>query len=415
MSHLLVIDLPGGNDTDVLQAALDRGDSFVFLTSDLNLYLSQPRIKAFLDQAHELIEVKGFEWDEVLKAVLASNQKRALDAVLCLIEIRLLEASKIASALSLGYLNPESAVLLRDKFNVRARLAKHGIAQPPFELATTTQEIKDAVSRLGLPVLIKPADGYGSQNVVVLQTELDLDPLVSPIEIMLPSRADYGLGVMANDRLLLERYMQGSFIGVDTFSLKGEHRFLGVNVKKMFPPPSFAIEGGCFTPRTQAHIELERYVFSILDAVGFDCGATHIEMMLTSEGPRLIEINPRLVGAKIARLVGFAMNRSTHSDLIDIHLGRWPKDLLENSTHQVAVSRWFTSPVSGVIESITPPQWSDPNVKCVEFLKQVGDSVMPAFENAARLGYVMTCGSDESEAEELARRYIEDTDVSILT
>jgi len=209
--------------------------------------------------------------------------------------------------------------------------------------------------------------------------------------------------------------MQGSFIGVDTFSLKGEHRFLGVNVKKMFPPPSFAIEGGCFTPRTQAHIELERYVFSILDAVGFDCGATHIEMMLTSEGPRLIEINPRLVGAKIARLVGFAMNRSTHSDLIDIHLGRWPKDLLENSTHQVAVSRWFTSPVSGVIESITPPQWSDPNVKCVEFLKQVGDSVMPAFENAARLGYVMTCGSDESEAEELARRYIEDTDVSILT
>jgi len=71
MSHLLVIDLPGGNDTDVLQAALDRGDSFVFLTSDLNLYLSQPRIKAFLDQAHELIEVKGFEWDEVLKAVLA--------------------------------------------------------------------------------------------------------------------------------------------------------------------------------------------------------------------------------------------------------------------------------------------------------------------------------------------------------
>jgi len=414
MSHLLVIDLPGGNDTDVLQAALARGDSFVFLTSDLNLYLSQPRIKALLDQAHELIEVKGFEWDEVLKAVLASNQKRALDAVLCLIEIRLLEASKIASTLSLGYLNPESAVLLRDKFNVRARLAQHGIAQPPFELATTTQEIKDAVSRLGLPVLIKPADGYGSQNVVVLQTELDLDPLVSPIEIMLPSRADYGLGVMANDRLLVERYMQGSFIGVDTFSLKGEHRFLGVNVKKMFPPPSFAIEGGCFTPRTQAHIELERYVFSILDAVGFDCGATHIEMMLTNEGPRLIEINPRLVGAKIARLVGFAMNRSTHSDLIDIHLGRWPKDLLENSTHQVAVSRWFTSPVRGVIESITPPQWSDPNVKCVEFLKQVGDSVMPAFENAARLGYVMTCGSNESEAEELARRYIEDTDVSIL-
>ena len=415
MSHLLVIDLPGGNDSDILQAALDRGDSFTFLTSDLNLYLSQPKVKALLEQAHELVEVKGFEWDEVLRAMQKSNQNKTIQAVICLIEIRLLEASKIARALNLRYLNHESAVLLRDKFNVRDRLAKLGIAQPPFALATTTQEIKEAVKRLGLPVLIKPADGYGSQNVVVLQTEMDLDPLVSPVEIMLPSRADYGLGVMANDRLLVERYMQGSFVGVDTFSLNGEHRFLGVNVKKMFPPPSFAIEGGCFMPRTQEHAELEHYVFSILDAVGFDCGATHIEMMLTQEGPRLIEINPRLVGAKIARLVGFAMNRSIHSDLIDIHLGQWPKDLEGNSKHQVAVSRWYTSPVSGIIESITAPQWSDSNVKCVEMLKKVGDPVMPAFENAARLGYVMTCGSDESEAEELARRFIEDTDISILT
>ena len=415
MSHLLVIDLPGGNDSDILQAALDRGDSFTFLTSDLNLYLSQPKVKALLEQAHELVEVKGFEWDEVLRAMQKSNQNKTIQAVICLIEIRLLEASKIARALNLRYLNHESAVLLRDKFNVRDRLAKLGIAQPPFALATTTQEIKEAVKRLGLPVLIKPADGYGSQNVVVLQTEMDLDPLVSPVEIMLPSRADYGLGVMANDRLLVERYMQGSFVGVDTFSLNGEHRFLGVNVKKMFPPPSFAIEGGCFMPRTQEHAELEHYVFSILDAVGFDCGATHIEMMLTQEGPRLIEINPRLVGAKIARLVGFAMNRSIHSDLIDIHLGQWPKDLDTPRPYQVAVSRWFTSAVSGVINAITEPTWRDPNVKCVEIFKQAGDRVIPAFENAARLGYVMTCGSDEAQAEQLAMRFIEDTDISILT
>jgi biotin carboxylase len=414
MSHLLVIDLPGGNDTDILQAALDRGDSFVFLTSDLALYLNQPKVSSFLDQAQELIEVKGFEWNEVLSAVQSSHQKKGIEAVLCLIEIRLLEASKIASALKLGYLNLDSAVLLRDKFNVRSRLAQCGIVQPPFELATTTQEIKDAVNHIGLPVLIKPADGYGSQNVVVLQNELDLDPLVNPVEIMLPSKADYGLGVMANDRLLVERYMQGSFIGVDTLSLNGAHRFLGVNYKKMFPPPSFAIEGGSFIPRNDEHFELEQYVFSILDAVNFDCGATHIEMMLTPDGPRLIEINPRLVGAKIARLVGFAMDRSIHSDLIDIHLGHWPKNFGAPIAHQVAVSRWFTSPVSGVIESIEAPTWSDSNVKCVEMLKKVGDPVIPAFENAARLGYVMTCGQNELAAEELAMRYIEDTTISII-
>ena len=112
------------------------------------------------------------------------------------VEIRLLEASKLATVLGTHYLNLSSAVLLRDKYSVRLRLAEKGIVQPEFELATTTQEIKSAVHKLGLPLLIKPSDGYGSQSVVVLQTQLDLDPLISPVEILLPSRADYGLGVV---------------------------------------------------------------------------------------------------------------------------------------------------------------------------------------------------------------------------
>jgi hypothetical protein len=181
----------------------------------------------------------------------------------------------------------------------------------------------------------------------------------------------------------------------------------------MFPPPSFAIEGGCFFPRVNEHAQLEQYVFSMLDAVGFDCGATHIELILTQAGPQLVEINPRLVGAKIARLVGFALNRSIHADLIDIHLGVWPKGLDGPHPQQVAVSRWFTSPVAGTIESVTPPTWTDPNIKCVEILRQVGDSVMPAFENAARIGYVMTCGKDQSQAEVLAERYIEDLIIAV--
>ncbi len=415
MSHLLVIDLPGGNDTDILQAALNRGDTYVFVTSDIELYVSQACVRPYLEQALELIEIKDFDYRALELAVLESHQRVPIDALLCLIEIRLLEASRLAKALGVGYVNLESAILLRDKYLVREQLANKGIVQPEFALATTTQEIKDAVARLGLPVLIKPADGYGSQNVVVLQTPEDLDPLVTPVEIMLPSQAHYGLGVMANDRLLVERYMTGSFIGVDTLTLRGQHRFLGVNIKKMFPPPSFAIEGGCFRPRVQEHAQLEKYVFSMLDAVGFDCGATHIELMLTQDGPRLIEINPRLVGAKIARLVGFALNRSIHSDLIDVHLGRWPQGLIDAQDYQVAVSRWFTSPVAGTIQSISPPNWEDPNVKCVEILKKVGDLVIPAFENSARIGYVMTCGKTESEAQTLALKYIEDTDILITT
>lgn len=194
MAHLLIIDLPGGNDTDILRAANTRGDTVTFLTSDLDLYLKQAPIRPYLDAAYKLIEVKDFAFESVLANVLSVHQSNPIEAVICLIEIRLIEASKLATVLGTQYLNLASAVLLRDKYSVRRRLSEKGIVQPEFALATTTQEIKDAVAELGLPLLIKPSDGYGSQNVVVLQTELDLDPLISPVEIMLPSRADYGLG-----------------------------------------------------------------------------------------------------------------------------------------------------------------------------------------------------------------------------
>ena len=150
MAHLLIIDLPGGNDFDILHSAKNRGHTVTFLTSDLSLYLEQEEVKYYLDAAYQLIEVKDFVFETVLAKVLAAHQILRIDAVICLIEIRLLEASKLATVLNTHYLNLNSAVLLRDKYNVRRRLAEKNILQPDFALATTTAEIKSAIQTLGL-------------------------------------------------------------------------------------------------------------------------------------------------------------------------------------------------------------------------------------------------------------------------
>ena len=47
--------------------------------------------------------------------------------------------------------------------------------------------------------------------------------------------------------------------------------------------------------------------------------------MLTDEGPRLVEINPRLVVARVVRLISAALGRSVQADLIMLHTkGRLP-------------------------------------------------------------------------------------------
>ena len=417
MAHLLIIELPGGDDTDLLVAAITRGDEFTFLSARLDHYRSQPAVWSMLAAARELIDVPGFDGTEVTRRVLDAHARRRIDAVLCLLDIRLVEAAELAEKLAVRHISPATARLLRDKVSVRTRLAERGIAQPAFELAESNAQLQAAVQRLGLPLLIKPADGYGSQNIVVLRHAQDLDPLLSPLTEMLPSRADYGLGVAANDRLLVERYMTGTFFGCDTLSVDGRHTVVGLHQKSMFEPPSFAMRGSTFVPHCMASENasmIEHYVVSLLDAVGFNWGAAHTELMLTAEGLHVVEINPRLVGAKIARLVSHSLGQSQHARLIAAHLGVRPTEP-EPSEALVGVIRWIVAPQPGLLEAVQLPKWSDPSIRCVEILKRPGDPVWPPFENADRIGYVMVCGADREEAERTADRVVAEATVVLET
>ncbi len=405
MAHLLVIELPGGNDADLLTAAITRGDEFTFLCRRLSDYRQQPQLASALLGAREVIEVDPFDYAEVERRVLAVHARKRIDAVLCLIDIRLIEAARIAARLGVRHISPATAALLRDKFRVRCALADCGLAQPEFAAAYSTQVIPLAARRLGLPVLIKPVDGYGSQNIVVLRHPEDLDPLLSPLDELLPSGADYGLGVKAGDRVLIERFMSGRVVGCDTLSSGGRHRLLGVHEKLFYPPPSFAIRGGSFTPNCAALGDIERYVFAALDAVGFDWGAAHTEVMLTAGGPRIIEINPRLVGAKIARLVGFSLGRSLHADLIALHAGE-PVPNVPGPRPSVGVSRWIAAAEKGILTEVEMPHCDDARIRCTEILKQAGDLVGPPLENVDRIGYVMVCDHDKIEAQRLADDFI---------
>ena len=62
MAHLLIIELPGGNDDDLVKAAINRGDTFVFLTSDMSVYANQSDIIQNLLHAEHLLEIPSFDF-----------------------------------------------------------------------------------------------------------------------------------------------------------------------------------------------------------------------------------------------------------------------------------------------------------------------------------------------------------------
>lgn len=409
MKTVVVIELPGGNDTDLLNAFIQRNDAFIFVTADIDHYKSQPEVWRVVSQAEEIIVSKNFDVDYITTQL---KSRDSIHGIFCLVDIRIIEAADIAEFFFLPFLNVDTALMLRDKATVRLQLKNLGIEQPKFRLAVTNDEVAKAVADIGLPCLIKPSDGYGSQNIVYLESEQDLEPWISPIENMLPSNASYGLGVNANDRLLVEEFMTGQVIGCDTLTVNGQHHLLGINVKRFFAPPSFAIEGGSFIPNEGQFQVVEAYVFDLLNAVYFNHGAAHIELKITDQGLRLVEINPRLVGAKIPRLISYALGSNVYDMLINLHTGNdieLPQDM-----RGVASSHWITASTSGILQTIKLPTDFPEEIKSYEILKRSGDTVRPPFENADRIGYVMACAKDQDETERLAKKFVESTHVEIV-
>lgn len=407
MSHLLVIDLPGGNDGDVLSAILALGHRYSLATADPTHYQRRPELAPLLARAEAVLPMPadGAQWDA----------PGHFDAVLCLQDLRLVEAARIARQAGLRFLSPEVAHLCRDKAAVRARLAQAGIAQPPFALVApgpdAGRRLIAAVERVGLPAIIKPIDGFGSQHVFALRDEADLAILHRLAGLVAQGPGDYGLGIAAQGGLLVERLLTGALLGCDVMRAGGRHVLLGVNQKIMAAPPSFAILGGCFTANCGQFAALDAWLVRLLDAIGFDCGAAHVELVLTESGPQLVEVNPRLVGARIARLISAALERPVHAELIALHLSGTLPPIAATPRH--AATRWLLAPDEGVLQGIAWPHCSDPALIGIVANAHAGDQVRPALDNADRLAMVVTAGTDRSHIEALAETIVADATVRI--
>ncbi|NNH33770.1 ATP-grasp domain-containing protein, partial [Rhizobium sp. SEMIA 4085] len=71
--------------------------------------------------------------------------------------------------------NPTSIERCCDKFAQRQFLAEAGVPIPAYRLASDTTEVKNSAAEIGLPVVVKPAEGSGSSGVRLCRDVEELD------------------------------------------------------------------------------------------------------------------------------------------------------------------------------------------------------------------------------------------------
>lgn len=230
------------------------------------------------------------------------NEWRPL-GVLGLGEMAITSVHAAAAQLGLPANEPWSIPALRNKYQQRKLLAKAGIPTPRFAEVHSARDLRAALQSVGVPAVLKPMAGVGSMATYRLDGTQDLEALWAEA---VRNYADDPRGGSRPD-FLVEELLVGvvlhtdpryaPYVSVESLVQRGRIQHLAVT-DKLGVTPDFRETGGIMPSTLQDDVidSLLECASKSIEAMGITNSATHIEMMLTSAGPRVIEVNSRIGG-----------------------------------------------------------------------------------------------------------------------
>jgi hypothetical protein len=217
-------------------------------------------------------------------------------------------------------------MLLRDKHLMRETLKASHIPQPQSVLCCNLNEVKQAVSAIGFPCVIKP---------VSLASSLGVRRIDEREIILLPEFFDSAQTADAEDNIrlqfdlsrnvLIEEYVSATReISVEGIVVGGVIQTVGVTEKHLGPEPHFQEIGHTTSAPldSDAAVEIGLYLQRAASSLQLDFCAFHAEFRLPPQGPPvLIEIAGRLGGDLIHLLWHEAYDIPFPTSILDLAAG----------------------------------------------------------------------------------------------
>jgi biotin carboxylase len=213
--------------------------------------------------------------------------------------------AEFAAAAGLPGQPVSTVAAFRDKYLQRRLLAAAGVPVPPYAELTGPESVGAALARVPLPAILKPTRASGGALAYVVTAAEQLPELLAEA---LRQVGSAGGAVESHTAFLLEGLLVGvdshpvpgfaPYVSVETLASSGRYHHLAVTDRFPVSPP--ALETGMMLPSCLAPEQRERLLVAAeaaLRALGFQHGAAHTELMLTADGPRVIEVNARVGGA----------------------------------------------------------------------------------------------------------------------
>ncbi len=303
----------------------------------------------------------------------------------------------------------ENAICATDKAAMRRRMKECGVPIPEFHVISDEKEFMDTVSKMGERFVCKPADNAASRGVVLVNKRELSEEGVKDIEKELLKIYEYTKEYSRSGEVLLEEFMEGPEVSVESFTINGETHIITITDKMVTEVPYFVETGHTEPSRLPADVceDIRQVALASIRALGVVNGPTHTEIKVTGTGAKLVEIAARLGGDFItSRLVPL----STGVDLIDCCISstigeetRWQNTMQGGSAIRFLYSEKLNEKGDGSAHRIIAIHGVEaaenmPGVCEVVLYKNAGDEAFMLKSSGDRWGHVIATGRDADEA-----------------
>lgn len=387
--------------------------------------LQLPAIKKAKKMGYQVVAVDmnpeaiGFKEKGISKEVISTidiplvveaAKKHKIDGIMTLAsDMPMRTVAVVAEEMNLVGISQETALRATNKAEMRVSLKKANVPVPIFFKVDDKKEYLEAVYKIkeaGYKCIIKPVDNSGSRGISLLS-----DYNEQTIEKAFNYSSEYS----RTGSLMVEEFMEGPEVSVETLSINGECHVIQITDKLTTGEPYFVEMGHSQPSQLPENVKHKICEITIAAnrAIGIENGPSHTEIKVTKDGPKIVELGARLGGDNITtHLVPLSTGVDMVECCIKIALGE-KVDI--NAKYQKASAIKYLKTEKGIIQSIEGLEKAR-NIEGVQQLDMVygvGDEIGEIRSSVDRVGFVVAQAGDIESAKQCCDRALDEINIRV--
>lgn len=331
------------------------------------------------------------------EAIAAAVEELGVCAVsTCCLETGLKALAYACEKLHLPGVTPAAAEISVNKLVMKQVFRDKDVLSAKFRLLKTHEELDEAISAIGLPIVVKAVDLQGSKGVYVVNTVEEAHEALTMC-----------LSLTKEDYCLAEEFIAGRSFCAEAFVQNGHIFFVlpDGNITISNPGrPNIPI--GHYAPfdcTPEVHDRICAEVRKAIVACGIDNCAVNMDLVLRHGEPYIIELTARAGATCLSELISIYYGVDYYRMILMASLGQDVRPLFESRRPgcQPTAASMITSRKTGVIRSIQMPETLSDSVFDLHLIVKEGDTIHSFSDAGDRIGQIIVSGDSVPACMEL--------------